>query len=94
MRHMTITEADNVAIRLETEILWPERCAGLERRLATATWLLDKALNLLDAASAHREAAGWSDAVSQMIARDNWGKYLTAIEDLRKKTATLTQKQA
>lgn len=78
------TRGELAALRMETEILWPERCAALEA-------LLERSLVLLDAGIRHRRMARNTDPIARMEADDMWPHYLKEVDKYR---AAVAQKQA
>lgn len=63
-------------LRMETEILWPERCAVLES-------LLERSLLIIDAGIRHRRMARDTDPVARMEADDMWPHYLKEVDKYR-----------
>lgn len=78
------TRGELAALRMETEILWPERCAALEALLA-------RSLTLLDAGIRHRRMARDTDPVARMEADDMWPHYLREVDKYR---AAVARKRA
>ena len=70
------TRGELAALRIETEILWPERCAALET-------LLERSLVLLDAGIRHRRMARDADPIARMEADDMWPHYLAEVDKYR-----------
>lgn len=70
------TRGELAVLRMETEILWPERCAALEA-------LLERSLLIIDAGIRHRRMARDTDPVARMEADDMWPHYLKEVDKYR-----------
>lgn len=70
------TRGELAVLRMETEILWPERCAALEA-------LLERSLLIIDAGIRHRRMARDTDPIARMEADDMWPHYLAEVDKYR-----------